>query len=140
MEKRPIAYDGAILNGAGEGAVGLGLERDERGADELKQGHELAAGARREVRKGGRRRRRRLAVGLGPHQGTEVLPPEQGVGAHVGEHLLRNRDLQHRVEPVLLVQVRAQFPHQDRGLLVHNKSGNRDGSRSWGNGNAIGRS
>lgn len=52
-EKREAAYDGTVLDGPGEGVVGLDLEGNERGAHELEQGNELAATARREVGQGG---------------------------------------------------------------------------------------
>jgi hypothetical protein len=85
-------------------------QRDERRADDAE--HELqlpaahGAGLARAGPVGGVRPHPRLDVGA-----AEPGPPRTAA-APAGEHLLRDRHLQHRVQRVIALQVRAELPHQ----------------------------
>lgn len=89
-------YNGAIFDGGGESMIELDAEGDEGGRDKLEEEHEVVGVGEKRVGDGGPLIGRRLVVG--PHEIPHVLPPDVGrAPAHLLEHLLRDRDLQHRV-------------------------------------------
>lgn len=97
-------HDGGVADRAVDRVDDLDLEGDQRGSHQVEEEPEL-------VEPGGDDRGRPLVGCLGLHPRQHVLHPQPHVAAHAREHLLRNRHLQHRLEPILPVYVGAQSPH-----------------------------
>lgn len=93
-----------MFDGAVDGAIDLDLEGEKRRADDIEEEAHLVVTAGDDG--GGP-----LVGSLGLHPGGHVLPPEGGVGAEGGEHLLRDGDVEQRLEGVLAVEVGAHPPH-----------------------------
>ena len=102
-------YDGRVADGAAEGAVVGDGAGDERRADDVEEELELGVGGGGcGAVDGG------VVEGLGLEPGTHVGAGGAAalVGAgDVGEHLIGNGHLQHRVQGVVAVGVRAELPH-----------------------------
>ena len=121
---RWAAYDGGVADGAAEGAVVRDGAGDERRADDVEEELEL----------GGR--------GGGPVDGGAVEGLVLEPGAHVGapgaaalvgaggvdEHLIGDGHLQHGVQGVVAVQVRAQLPHDTAAASPRRASTPTDGA------------
>lgn len=117
---RPRSYRSRTYNGIGlellaEDGAGrlLGVvdgQRDERRADDAEHELQLAAGH------GARLARAGPVGGVRPHPrlhvGAAELGPAGPAAAAAGEHLLGDGHLQHRVQRVIALEVRAELPHQ----------------------------
>lgn len=110
-----VAYDGGVADGAAEGAVVGDGAGDERRADDVEEELELGG-----------------CVGGAADGGAVerlVLEPRAHVGAagaaalvgawRVDEHLIGDGHLQHGVQRVVAVQVRAQLPHRTHAHHRH---------------------
>lgn len=88
-----------------DGSIDLDLERQKwRSHDVQKKAHLIVTA--------GDDRRRQLVGSLSLHPVGHVLPPHRHGIAQSGEHLLRDGDLQHRLQGVFTVEIRAQSPHR----------------------------
>jgi hypothetical protein len=87
-------------------------QRDERRADDAQHELQLPAGH------GARLARAGPVGGVRPHPSLDVGAAEPGGpagAAAAGEHLLGDGHLQHRVQRVVALEVRAELPHQTGG-------------------------
>jgi hypothetical protein len=105
--RRWAAYDGGVADGAAEGAVVRDGAGDERRADDVEEELELGGRGGGPVDGGSVEG---LVLEPGAHVGAPCAAALVGAGG-VDEHLIGDGHLQHGVQGVVAVQVRAQLPH-----------------------------
>lgn len=105
---RKKAYDGGVTDGAAEGAVVGDGAGDERGADDVEEELELGVGGGGAIDGGAVEG---LVLEPGAHVGAAGAAALVGAG-RIDEHLIGDGHLQHGVQGVVAVQVRAQLPHR----------------------------
>nr|GMC99128.1 hypothetical protein DM860_009354 [Ipomoea batatas] len=100
-----------MFDGAVNGGVQVNLDGDQGRSDGVEEEAHL-------IVPGDDDRRRPLVGSLGLHPRRQGLPPDGDVVAHARKHLVRNRHLQDRLQPIFPVEIRTQFPHLPSYILV----------------------
>lgn len=100
-----------MFDGAVNGGVQVNLNGDQGRSDGVEEeAHLIVAGDDD--------RRRPLVGSLGLHPRRQGLPPDGDVVAHARKHLVRNRHLQDRLQPIFPVEIRTQFPHLPSCIII----------------------
>ena len=102
-----VAYDRGVADGAAESAIVRDGAGDERRPDDVEEELELRGGGGSPVDGGAIEG---LVLEPGAHVGAPGAAALVGAG-RVDEHLIGDGHLQHGVQGVVAVQVRAQLPH-----------------------------